>query len=421
MLLLHLAGIGCLLGGCDVTALCDEAALEPLTGPVRFAVAGGLFQQSSTIGFLDEQGERLDEAWIDSGTAAAGITAALSGDFTLPTTPHPGELVILERTGFDRMTRIALPSGLILGQHPTQGPSEPDRTAFKANPQDAVRLSPTEIAVSRYEPNFDRGAQEIDRGNDLLIIDVETNERRRIDLGALNTEVNGTTIYARPLRMFRRGSFLLVGLSRLSGDFRTAGPGAVAWVDLTSGTARVVGMDPLVNCGEVRQVPGNDDLAVVLCGGPTFQDAEGRRTGSGVVLLDLSNPRGPTILHRFSAADHDGFPPPQVGAVPLGGGRLVVASLNVDGEGTDALLWIDLSSGDVEIVHQSGKASFADGFQFDLGLGTFNPEENLLLVPSASQGILRFRVESGRVLAPLGSTNPSPCRRMPPREVTLLP
>lgn len=400
---------------------CEAARLEPLPRAPIYAVVTSLFRQSSAIALLDETLTPITEAWLDSGSAGAGVTSALGGDVALPTTPSAGELVLIERIGVDTLTRIAVPSGDVLAQIPVQL-TEPGTAAYRANPQDALRLDAHTFLVSRHEPNRDAKASEKNRGNDLVRIDADTGEiQERIALDALNTTVDGEIIYARPGRLLRVGDSVVVGLARLSRKFDVLGPGAVALFDLNTDAVTPVPLPGLGNCGEVRPLADDRARVVVLCAGQTFATAEGRRDAAGLVILHIADGVA-TVEHTFRAKDHPDTPPPQLGVVSLGGTRVAVASLLVDDDHTDALLSVDVATGDSEVVTTTALEHTDAQLGFDLGVGQFHANSRTLLIPSASQGILRFTAADDGALTATPVLDPSPCRRLPVRELgTLAP
>jgi hypothetical protein len=428
-------GLACAIacaGGCDVASTCEPAELTPLEDTPTLAVVTSLFRESSAIALLGGKGSAeaapalLTEAWVDSGSTSPSATSqssiqGLSGDVVLPTDPVPGELVILERLGADLLTRIAVPSGEVLAQYDLEGGAEPSAPAYRANPQDALRLPDGDFLVSRHEPNFDDGAGELRRGNDLVFIDAKQGRiTERLALDAFNVTADGdAAIYARPGRMTWRADRIVVGLARLDRRFEKAGPGAVLVVDWPSRAIHLVELAGLTNCGIVAPVPGSDSLTAVLCAGTTFSKPEERRAEAGLALVDTSGAT-PTVTTILRAADHPAMPPPQLGLVSIDAGRVAFLSLSLDAERTDALVLADLRTGESAVIGRYPLRGDDALLGFNLGPGVWVPETGLLVVPSATDGALCFSVASGLDTEALEPKEVSPCRRLPAREIARL-
>lgn len=422
-------GLGA-VAGCEVESECAPAELGAPAEAPAFAVVTSLFRESSAIALLGGTRALVTEAWLDSGTRSEGTRGAtiqgLGGDVTLPTDPVPGELVVLERLGADRLTRLRLADGAVLGQHALDGErsSGSDAPSYRPNPQDAVRMDDGTFLVSRLEPNADPKAPTLAQGNDLLLLDGTTGEiTGRVAFAALGATVRvgdeDVEIFARPSRMTRRGDRVVVGLAGLDRSFRVAGPGAVAVLDWPSRTLQRVTLGGLSNCGVVAPVPGTEALAAVLCAGDTFQDAEGRRPGSGVALVDTASST-PTVTHVFRAADHPDVPPPQLGLVALDARRVAYLSLTLDDDRADALVLLDVPSGETKELGRYPLLGDDALLGFNLGPGTWVPEDGVLLVPSATEGALCFDVGEGLTAVPMATVDVSPCRSLPARGIVRL-
>jgi hypothetical protein len=394
-----------LVAGCSESPTCPPATLPALAGTPAFAVVTSDYT-STAIALLDADGELVDEAWVDSGSAQAGIVAALSGDVSLPSRPlAPHELTVLDRFGVDVISRFDLRGGGVIAQIDVQLPPEAGGSGFRSNPQDVVGLDDGTLLVSRFEPNFDPEAPLLDRGNDLVVLN-EDGPVSRIAMDAVDLTVDGTTFYARPGRMARLGDVFVVGLAHLDAAFERVGPGAVAIVALDPPMVTSLELPDLTNCQYLRQTP-DEAAVVVLCQGQTFESAGGRRTGAGLIRI-VEGPGGPELDATWRASDHPDLPVPTLEPIPLGGGRVAVPALD-EGSGVDRLMVVDLEGGEASVVHTALR-------EFVIGAGAFDPDTSLLVVPDADQGLLRFQVEEAS-LAPLPPVDPSPCRRLPPREI----
>ncbi len=412
-LVLALTAVG-LTPACSDEPPCPPADL-PQAGPeARWAVVTSDYL-STAVGLLREDGTVLEEAWVDSGSAPAGIVAALSGDVALPSAPSgSGELLVIDRFGVDVVSRFDLRTGTVLSQARTQLGAEAGGGGFRSNPQDARVTDGGALFVSRFAPNPDPSAPPLDQGNDLVELDAE-GPVRRIDFGPLNVDAGGTLTYARPGRIARLGDYWVVGLGRLSADFMTAGPGAVAVLDSLdspdeSRSLAALLLPDLANCPEVRQSPTGDSVFVV-CSGDTFTSTTAtRRDRAGVVRIVLG-PDGPALAEVYRAAEDPAGPVPSGAPVPLDDARVVVVSAG-DAARADALFTVDLASLTHQRWHEAGNA-------FVLGTGAFDPGTNRLLMPDADEGLLRFTLD-GLTATAETTVDPSPCRGLPAREVTAL-
>ncbi len=415
-----LAPILALVVGCGVEPPCAPAALAPLDTAPSWAVVTSDYQ-SSAVALLDADGSPITEAWIDSGTTEPGIVASLTGDVVLPTEPWPGELVLLDRYGVDVITRVALPDGRVLGQVPTQ--LARGDTGYRANPHDAVRLDGSRALVSRYEPNPSAAAPPLDRGNDLVVVDLETATLvDRFPFEPFDVVEAGSRYHARPDRMVRVGDRVVVGLGRMTGDTWQAADGAVVVLDPATGDGAAVALEGLRNCGTVARDPEEPDVVLVLCAGDGFEPDTGvlvaasdatRRRHAGIVSLRVAADGTAAVEHRWHAADEPDRPVPTSSLVALGGGRLVFTAMGDDRSGRpDRTYLLDPSRGEETLLVESEA--------FAIGPGRYAPEQRLLLLPDATVGVRRLRIGEDGSAEELSPADCSPCRALPAREIAPL-
>lgn len=389
-------------------------ALEPLCKPPTYALLRSDYT-SSSLTLLDAEGRALAEGWVDSGSRAPGLVTALSNDVELPTRQADGEsLTYLDRFRSDVVSRFCLRDGSLLGQVRTHRSGE-GRVGYSSNPQDVVFLSPAEAWVSRFEPNLDPQAAEIDRGNDLLRLaaDEMSLPGERIDLSAFDAQGEALgqgerpKIYARPSRMLRFGRWIAVALARLSIDFRAAAEGRIALVDPQRGEVRAIELSGLKNCGRLTPSPEHAEVAFVACIGfalPWGDEAQIRAT-SGIVRLRFDPASDQVWVDRiWRSAEGVDRPLALQQLVALDSSRVVATAWGkLQGGPGDVLYRVDLESGEALPLYESSEA-------FALGLPAFDPEQRRLLLPDAAKGILRFELESeGLPQAPslLELANPS--------------
>lgn len=403
-----------LLSACDPAPACDAADLRALEVPVAYAVVTSDYI-STAVALLDGEGELVDEAWVDSGTTRAGIAASLSGDVVLPTEGLAGRLTLLDRFGVDLLTLIAVPEGTVLAQVPTQLAREDSPSGFRANPHDVVELEDGLALVSRYGVNVNVDAPPLDRGDDVILVNLATSELLgRFDFAHLDVAVGGTIAFARPERMARVGERVVVGLGRLDRSFMTSAPGAVAVLDPASGEVTAVPLEGLAGCGEVRRVPGDAERVMVLCSGTWTPDSEARRASVGVASVHVTADGAVAVEHLWRAAEHGEVPVPYGVVVPLGGARVALASTGSLAPQVPARAFaLDLATG-------AWRDVVTDAGPFALGPGTFDPGTGLLLLPDSELGIRRFRSPGGLELVELPTSPVSPCRGLQAREVGAL-
>ncbi|HEX6240287.1 MAG TPA: hypothetical protein VFZ61_05320, partial [Polyangiales bacterium] len=259
-------------------------------------------------------------------------------------------------------------------------------SGFSSNPQDYLRIDDETAWVSRYQPNLDPGAAEIDRGNDLLRIDPSKMERtdERIDLSQFNTKVTRVNfetkkeeevdIYAKPSRITRVGDTLVVGLMRSDLAFSANASGMIALVDLK--TRKVTGLDlpGMQGCTKVAPIPGDDERVLVTCGGD-YLDVRGT---AGFAIVQVKGGKA-TLEESWVAKEHADAPALSGCSVSLGG-TLIAAAYSGYAPGDDSVFGVlDLASG-----------AFDELFTIPGGEGTpgtplYDADRQLLIVPDASQ------------------------------------
>lgn len=396
-----------LLLGCAEPSTCPHADLGPLPRTPTYAFVASDYA-TSAIGLLDEHGELLHEAWLDSGTVPPGLVTPLSGDVVLGSSPlAPCVIAVIDRYRTDAITflDVCAPEPL-LGQL-TVG-------AGRSNPRDVVSLDDRRALVSRFSSHLGPDVGERERGNDLVLIDWR--ERRvlsRIDLSSLDAHEPEHAL-ARPDRLVRLerdgASVVVVGLARLSADYMVTGPGAIGVVDVDGFAVHRVDLPGLSNCGEVDAVPGHPELAVVTCAGPPFVPADDRRSEAGVALLELVDGEV-RVRAGWHAAQHPEAPVLNAWSVPLDAARVVTVAMGDLAAGLDDRAGvIDPHDGATTLLMQAGDA-------FVLGDGAFDAERGMLLLPDADRGgMRRFEVDPDGVVE-RETVLTSSCRGLPPREV----
>jgi len=365
-----------------------------LSGKPSFAVTLSDYE-SAGVALIDGEGEVLDEKFISSGSEVPGLSSALHGDIALPTQPcEAGVLTVVARSGGDYVLQVDLESGEVVHQVSTQGAT--GGAAYSSNPQDILCLGDGKALVSRFEPSFDPKAAELDKGDDLIRIDLESDKiLSRIDLSKLRGKADGfdadgkpeeQVAYARPGSVVRIGEYAVVGLSRLTASF-TAADGLLAIVKLSDDSVASAPLPEFKNCGSVLPVSGREDAVIVGCSGSPFADP----MTSGFLLVSLDAEGKVSIEQSFKAKAKD--PVIYAGAVSLGGTRMLgIATGDFTAGSPDTAYVLDLATGETSAVFSSALAG-------ELGGGAFRAETGLLLVPDAGKGVRTFKVAADKLEA----------------------
>ncbi|MBK8172186.1 MAG: hypothetical protein IPK60_17835 [Sandaracinaceae bacterium] len=417
MKLVHLLCATSFLAGCAVKPPVPPADLAPLAITPAFAVVTS-DRASTAIAMLDENGTLITEAWIDSGTTRPILSATLDGDVVMPTLPVGRNVLnLINQLGATVITRIAIPSGDVIAQFAGQRP-EPEGdaalTRFRANIQDMLDLHDGTVLVTRFEPNRREGAQELDLGNDAVVIRLSDGMLMdRISFDAVNLVSDDATYYARPSAMVPVGERVVVATTRLDQLFNS-GAGAVAVIDVPARTARAIELPGFADCLEAVPVPSDATRAVVLCQGDTFTTMTQRRAHAGLVLLNLDSAGEPQIETSWRASEHPSVPVPSNGLVALSSSRVVVNAMGDRSENTDdTYLLIDFETGAADVIFMSSGA-------FVISKGAYVAEREQLLVPDATNGVRIFAVSDDGALEETRIIDPSPYRRLPAREIRAL-
>lgn len=384
-------------GGDAVETPDEPAGPEDLAGVAAFAVQLSDYV-SAGVAIVDGEGSMMSELFVHSGSEVPGLSAALHGDIALPSTAcDPSLLTVIARMGGDYILQVDLASGEVVRQLKTHGTSGAD--SYLSNPQDMLCLGDGRALVTRLAPNLDPEADDIDLGDDVLVVDLDNGER--IDRVALNIFEGTTTAmdwdtgetfeedtYARPGNIVRVGDQAVVGMSMQSLGFN-GGEGAVGILSLDDLTIARFDLDGMANCGNVMPVAGRDDAVLVSCNGAPWGDA----ATAGIAMLSLDG-GAVTVEHTFQA--EAGSPISTFSVVSVGGSRVVAVASGDYVENTpDTLYEVDLATGSARELFMSAGAG-------EIGAGSFRAETSMLVVPDASHGLRVFDA-AGEVMEEIGS------------------
>jgi hypothetical protein len=380
------------LGGCGDDEEAKGGSVFPaLDRQPAFAVQLAEFGGSSGIALLDEEGALLEGDYINSGTEAPGLSAALVGDIALPTSPcDPTLLTVLGRSGGEYVLQVNVEEGFVERQVKTQG--EGGGTAFSSNPHDILCLDDDRAIVSRHGVNAGVDADDIDRGDDLAVLDLAKGKvTSRVDLGEFHGTVSvigedekeaEEKTFASPDLILRVGEgHALVGLARLSQAFNAHPEGMALVLDLEDLSVAPVALEGLANCGSVYAIPGRENAGVVQCVGVPYGDP----ASAGLAIVSVSNGKG-KVEHVYQAPE--GEAPIYSGPTPIGGTRVIAGAANFTDP--DEVYVLDLATGEAQKLFTTAQAG-------DLGSGAVRLEAGLVLIPDASEGVRVFKVDGDEV------------------------
>jgi hypothetical protein len=257
-------------------ALLDDSACG------RGLLVVGSDYQSTNLAVVDRSGQAVAPSLLSSGSAAVGLSAPLSGDVVLPTSPLRGpEIVAIDRYPSAVLTFVELASGRVRAQLDVG-------TGFAANPHDYLPLGGDRAYVSRFEANQAAGSEPFDGGSDLLIVEPSVPAVvGRVDLSSAAADAPG--VLPRPHRMLRLGDFVVVLLSMLSGDFQGSSSARLALIDPASDElVEVFELTGLHGCsGLAHAAPAADGSSAlaVTCSGRFSGGSDPDIATSGVALL----------------------------------------------------------------------------------------------------------------------------------------
>ncbi|WP_437809686.1 hypothetical protein [Sorangium sp. So ce1078] len=412
------AGAACALLGCNAPEPPPSTGgTDVVEGPCgRGAVVVSSDYQSTNVSLVSWDGAVLSASIVSSGSSSPGLASPLSGDVVVPTAPARGErLVLLDRSA-SVLTWVDVRSGEVRGQLAVA-------TAFRANPQDYIEVSPGKAYVTRHEPNLDPDAAPIDGGSDVLVVDPGVRAIvGRIDLApALDGE--DPAFYPRPGRAVLVGDSVYVLLAATSLDFGESAESRLVEIDTRSDAIReVTVLDGLHGCGGLAVSAGGSRLAVV-CPGTFGGDATSNAGEAGLVVLARRD-GGLVEEARWTAAEL-GAGTPGFSVAFASENRLLFSTLGRDalsegGPVDDTLTAVELAGsgparGEPEILLRSQELPFS--------LGEVRCAEacgRCLAADAETEGgvVHRFDVGAGEgsgAIAPAGTFQVDPRVGLPPR------
>jgi hypothetical protein len=397
-----LVGLGC--GAPDPPPETGGASLP--VGPCgRGVIVVSSDYQSTNVGLFDWDGVERSGSVVSSGSSSPGLSTALSGDVTAPTSLQPGRrFALIDRFPASVLTWVDVETGEVTGQLSVQ-------TGFAANPQDYALVASDKAYVSRYEPNPSPGAEPFDGGSDVLIVDPSAPSIvGRIDLG-FAVEDQSPALFARPSRIVTDLERAYVLLSPYSIDFTESGEATLA--EIRVATDEVIGalrLPGLHGCKGLALSPLGDAVAV-SCSGSFEGSNSPTLDTAGVVVIDLGAESGGMVERVRISGAKLGAPP----AFSIGFAsdeRVIVPTFGALGnDGTtvleDQVLELALDTGVI--------TRLAARPPFSLGEVRCGAACGRCFVADADQGaLIQLDIESG--VAAVGSSDPVfPELALPPR------
>jgi hypothetical protein len=328
-----IAWVACLgLGACgsnaeDTTvrdASVSEAAprtprIDGGNAPTGIVVVNSNYIDSTSISFLDPDGNLVQDGCFNSGTGATGATPTLSGDVVLPTQlPSGGPVVLIDRDkGYNTLTWLDPATCTPLRQLAVG-------TGFYSNPHDVVALSASKAYVTRNNENgaATAAADDFDEGDDLLIIDPSQPKiLGRIDLKPYAPE---GVLPCADRALLAEGK-VFVSLNAIGLDFKTYGTGRIVMVDpatdLVTGT---IDLPNTKNCGAMTYLAGERKLMVACAG--AYSDGTQQADHSAIVTLDLSV-TPPAVIAQVAATSVGGVPFSNTTLAALDGSTAIAVTL----------------------------------------------------------------------------------------------
>ena len=348
---------------------------------------------SSSVSFLDEDGELIAENWLHSGTQLPTLVESISGDISFATEERgDGSFTVIDKFGTDVVSRFDLATGELMGQSRV-------RDAFSVNAHDVIFTSDGRAFVLRYGKNLDSAAPPFDQGGDLLEIAPETGaplasaegeiEAYRVDLSEFAETVtleDGTELIANasPSAGVEINGQLIIGLARFTPGFEASATGAVAIVDPSDGSARLHELAGLTGCESVSRVPGDAPRALVRCQGFYGSGEEDQ----GIAILEIGSDGSVTEIATLFGRDHAGTERAFDAAVALNERELIAVELGeyFSEDEVDVVYHVSLEDGaHRELFRSSLGGALAGRMAHDAASG-------LVLIPDANEGVHRLRV-----------------------------
>lgn len=368
-------------------------------GSLRGIVVVHSDYHSSSVSFLDRDGNLVKDGCINSGTGTPALSMTLSEDLALPSQMPPHAPVVIVDRG--NATLIWLDPGTCA---PLQQISV--GTGFASNPHDYVQVSASKAYVPRYQGNLAAtpAPEDFDDGDDLLIVDsAQASLVGRIALAPFAP----TGFLPRADRALLVEGRVYLSLNLSDAKFDSYAAGRVLVVDPTSDQViDVIDLPGTKNCGAMTYLPVEHKL-LVACTGDFSPSAE----GSAIVVLDMTaNP--PAILSSLTTAAVAGRAFSNASLAALDGDTIFAVTLGDFSKTPPDQLWLVSQRGN------SGELLFSTAESFVLGSVLLDPERERLFVTDGTKtrpALVRIFDRSNGVYQETAQIKTNPTQKLPPR------
>jgi hypothetical protein len=374
--------------------------------PWAIAVVGTDYQ-STSVSIIDRQTHGLfREGIIDSGSAAPGLSMALSGDVVFPQNYNAfNQIVLIDRYPNSVLTFVDPTTFSVIDQLAVG-------TGFAANPHDFLWLSAHKGYVTRFETNTKPGKHEFDGGDDILIVDpIDFIIKGRIALSEYADKLENSNLQARPDRMALADGLVWVTLNHLSGDFKESGHGAVLAINPSDDRiVHWITSSDVSNCGGIVYASSVESL-FVSCSGMLGARGDQQNMDSVIWRIDLHSdtPTEEIWVHKKTDTRRAfGFD------LDVVADRWLLVSYfgDLTADISDELVAFDLVTAQEHIVHRAGSA-------YGLGGVLADTEQNVVYVGDAnpvSPGIFVYRIQNG-TFTNIDKIDAHPTVGLPPRHI----
>jgi len=340
-------------GGIPVS---DAGAAGPSCERAVAVVTSDYKSTNIVVSSLD--GVTQSQSFVSSGAAKPGLALAISGDVDVPfTAPGSKRVVILDRYGTNVITWMDLASAEVIAQLPVG-------TGFQSNPHDYVDVDAHRAYVSRYGTNPSPGAQPMDEGGDLLVLDTE----KFAITGRIAMPEDDPGLQACPDAMTWLRGQVVVSLGRWSADFARTGDGRFAAI--SPATNRVVwtlDIPGLQACGRLAVSPSGEFAAVACSSKLDMSTHKFDPKGSDIVLYDTTV-LPPKEIRRFELGKKldAGLQPTITFASD---DRILALTYGGNGKEGDTAFALNTTTGDVIPLAEAPKAYVLGGMHCAPGCG----------------------------------------------------
>lgn len=347
-----------------------------------FAVVNSDFQ-SSNVSLVALDGRVLSSSFISSATPAVALSAAVSNDVVLPTSPQVAdELVLIDRFGTDVLTWVNVADASVAKQL---------SLSEKTNPHDIIQLDAHKAYVTRFDPGSDG------QGNDLTVIDPSVPSAiSRISLEPAMAGEDPKYL-ARPNRGALVGGRVVVVLESYTLSFDDSASSRVIAIDPTTDSiVDTLVLEGLEGCDGLA-IADDDDRIALSCLGSFAGTLDATLAESGVVVLGTAGKL--QEIARFPAA--------KITDTPLGFGIAFASSSLVVGtssgiQAADAkastAFELDLGTGQSRVLVESDPIGAGDGGVVDVQCASAC---GVCAIADSQRGVLtHLRLEAGKLGSP---------------------